>query len=239
MNKITKFVIGSCTFSALSITSVYAAATPSSSYVFPLAPSPNNAYQTAITAPSGSPTLTAIPNYISDSCYSPMTTDYSQVSYDIKLGTIYRTSSQRDDILDCVKNFNLSNIGINRTISEVLGALTPNFDGTNSACGWFKDSQNANGVICSCGNYKVYFDCYATSEGMDIYASVSNGNQGIITYSESDLINFFKNLDVQITNIENSKKETENDKNSTTSNIYYNNSIVVNGNNSGTIIYNK
>ena len=251
MNKIAKFIITSCAMSALSVTPVFAYDynsnySPVSSYTFPTAP-PSSSYQDVINssqtytnAPYGAPDLTGLPDAFSNMCYSPITTDYSQVSYDAFLGTIYRTSSQREDILDCVKNFNLSSIGINRTISEVLGALTPNYDGENSACGWYKDPDNANGVICTCGNYKVYFDCYASSEGMDIHATISTTNQGILPLSQSEIINFFKNLDVQLTNIENEKKEKENNNwSDSAKGQYYDNSVVINGNNNGTIIFNN
>ena len=249
MNKLVKFVIVICTISSASITPVFAydysySNSPASSYTFPTAPS--GSYQNAInssasnnSAPSGAPDITGLPGQFNNMCYSPITTNYAQVSYDAFLGTIYRTSSQRDDIMECVKNFNLSNIGINRTISEVLGALTPNYDGENSACGWYKDSDNPNAVICTCGVYKIYFDCYASSSGMDIYATISTTGQGIYALSQSEIINFFKNLDVQLTNIENAKKEQENSKGNNSNNTpYYNNSVVINGNNSGTIIYN-
>lgn len=249
MNKFIKFIMTVCTISVFSITPVFAygynsSNSPASSYTFPTAPS--GSYQNAISssiensAPSGAPNITALPGQFSNMCYSPITTNYDQVSYDAFLGTIYRTSSQREDIMECVKNFNLSSIGINRTISEVLGALTPNYDGENSACGWYKDPGNANAVICTCGNYKIYFDCYASSSGMDIYAAISTTGQGIITLSQSEIINFFKNLDVKLTNIENEKKEQESSNvDNSASGPYYNNSFVINGNNSGTIIVNN
>lgn len=247
MNKIAKFIIVSFTMSTLFVTPVFAYNnSPVSSYTFPTAP-PSHSYQDVISpnevsnnSPYGAPELTGLPDTFSNMCYSPITTDYNQVSYDAYLGTINRNSSQRGDILECVKNFSLSNIGINRTISEVLGALTPNYDGENSACGWYKDPNNGNAVICTCSNYKVYFDCYASSTGMDIYATISTTGQGIHTFSQSEIINFFKELDVKLTNIENAKKEAE--KNSNSNNpggTYYNSSIVINGNNSGTIIYGK
>ena len=247
MNKLVKIIVASFAMSMLTVNSVYAYSYNSnyspSSYTFPTAP-PSSSYQEVISpsqtsnnSPYGAPEFTTLPDTFSNMCYSPITTDYSQVSYDAFLGTIYRTSSQRDDILECVKNFNLSNIGINRTICEVLGALTPNYDGENSACGWYKDPNNSNAVICTCDNYKIYFDCYASSAGMDIYATISTTNQGISTFSPSEIINFFKELDVKLTNIE---KEAENSSSSNNPNgSYYSNSIVVNGNNSGTIIYNK
>lgn len=250
MNKAIKFMIAACTISTVSITPVFAyeynsSNTPVSSYTFPTAPvmSYQNVISSSVadnSAPSGSPDITGLPGQFSNMCYSPITTDYNQVSYDAFLGTIYRTSSQRDDIMECVKNFNLSNIGINRTVSEVLGALTPNYDGENSACGWYKDPNNANAVICTCGNYKIYFDCYASSSGMDIYATISTTGQGISTLSQSEIINFFKDLDVKLTNIETAKKEQENSNGINSANgASYNNSFVINGNNSGTIIINN
>ncbi|WP_294404692.1 hypothetical protein [uncultured Clostridium sp.] len=250
MNKVIKFIIAACILSAVSITPVFAydynrGSSPLSSYTFPTAPSMT--YQDVISssaanssAPAGAPNITGLPEPFSSMCYSPITTNYQQVSYDAFLGTINRTSSQREDIMECVKNFNLSNIGINRTVSEVLGALTPNYDGENSACGWYKDPNNENAVICTCGNYKIYFDCYASASGMDIYATISTANQGIITLSESEIINFFKNLDVKLTKIENAKKEQESSNGDNSANgQYYNNSFVINGNNSGTIIINN
>ncbi|ETI90221.1 MAG: hypothetical protein Q607_CBUC00059G0038 [Clostridium butyricum DORA_1] len=104
-----------------------------------------------------------------------------------------------------------------------------------ASCAWYSDPNNANGVICTCGNYKIYFDCYASSNGMDIYATISS-NAGIYTFTQSEIINFFKNLDVQLTNIENEKKENE--TNNPSYGTYYNNSVIINGTNSGTIIIN-
>ena len=70
---------------------------------------------------------------------------------------------------------------------------------------------------------------------MDIYATISS-NAGIYTFTQSEIINFFKNLDVQLTNIENEKKENE--TNNPSYGTYYNNSLIINGTNSGTIIIN-
>lgn len=253
MKKAGKLIIASSLISVFSATPVFAVennfnnynnySSPASSYTFPTAPSSSYhdalaSSQAYISAPSGAPQLTGLPDSIGSMYISPETTQYNCVSYDKYLGTIYRTTSQRGDILDEVKNFNLSNMGINRTISEVLGALTPNYDGVNSACGWYKDSNNANSVICTCGIYTIYFDCFASSTGMDIYASIGTQGQGIHTFTENEITNFFKNLDVQLTNIENVQKESTESSDSGYSQ-YYNNSIVINGTNSGTIIYNN
>lgn len=250
MKKFIKFMIATCTLSTVSITPVFAYnynnnSSPVSSYTFPTAPTMTyqevmNSSAANSSAPAGAPNITGLPDQFSSMCYSPITTNYQQISYDAFLGTINRTSSQREDIMECVKNFNLSNIGINRTVSEVLGALTPNYDGENSACGWYKDPNNEKAVVCTCGNYKIYFDCYASASGMDIYATISTADQGINTLSPSEIINFFKNLDVKLTNIENAKKEQESSNEHNSDNgQYYNNSFVINGNNSGTIIFNN
>lgn len=253
MNKALKLLIVSSLISIFSAVPVSAVenifnkynnySSPASSYTFPTASSSSYhdalaSSQSYINAPYGAPQLTALPDSVSSMYISPETTQYNSVSYDKYLGTIYRTTSQRGDILDEVKNFNLSNMGINRTISEILGALTPNYDGVNSACGWYKDTNNANSVICTCGIYTVYFDCFASSTGMDIYASISTQGQGIHTFTESEITNFFKNLDVQLTNIENSQKGSS-ESSGPTNNQYYYNSIVINGTNSGPVIYNN
>ncbi|MEW9938104.1 hypothetical protein AB2T96_00375 [Clostridium butyricum] len=244
MNKVVKAIIAAGAISLFFIAPVFAQSynnySPASAYTFPTAPS--TSYHDAVNssipynkAPYGAPQLTNTPDSIGNLYYSPETTNYTQVSYDAYIGTIPMSSSQNKDFLSSIKNFKLSNLGINRTIAEVLGALTPNYDGANSSCAWYSDPNNANGVICTCGNYKIYFDCYASSNGMDIYATISS-NAGIYTFTQSEIINFFKNLDVQLTNIENEKKENE--TNNPSYGTYYNNSVIINGTNSGTIIIN-
>lgn len=246
MKKIRNLICASLCFAALMpVNNVLAQDySPSSYYMFPTA-APNSAYQNALaanqayySAPYGAPQITSTPYQLSNGNYSPETTNYEQVTNDAYLGTIYRTSGQRGDILDCVKNFKLTNIGINRTISETLDALTPQYDGSNSLCAWYKDPNNANSVICTCNGYKIYFDCCASSEGMEIYATVSTTSQGILALPQSEILNFFKNLDYKLTQIEIEKSKENNSDNSSNGPVY-NNSVVINGNNSGTIIYNN
>lgn len=183
--------------------------------------------------------LPSTPQSITNTDVSPLTTNYGQstgISYELNLGSIYGTAQERGDLVSCIKKMPLTKIGIGRTVSELTSIYTVNNDDSNY---WSYDSNSNDNIIFRCGNYIITFKSYKTSYGIDVYAKINYAGQ--TTYlTEAEISNFFADLSNKLYEKEmKEKQEKEAREKAQYSNVTYNNSVVVNGTNSGTIINNN
>lgn len=181
-----------------------------------------------------SSTHPSTPNSITSANVSPTTTNYGQntgMSYDLNIGSIYGTPEQRGSLVSCIKNMPLTKIGIGRTVSELTSLYTNGSDDSNY---WSYDSNSTDNIIFRCGNYIIKFKTYAASYGIDVYAQVYCGGQ--LSMTEAQISDFFAKLSKELYEKEQKEKEEQEKAQSSTA---YNNSVVINGTNSGTVVLNN
>ncbi|MDO5517332.1 MAG: hypothetical protein Q4F66_07225 [Clostridium sp.] len=189
-------------------------------------------------------TLPSTPYNITSANVSPTTTNYGQstgISYDLNIGSVYGTASERGDLVKCIKDMPLTKIGIGRTVSELTSSFTNSSDDSNY---WSYDSNSSDNIIFRCGNYIVTFETYKASYGIDVYAKVTSVGQVNYNLNEGEISNFFAGISNKLYEKEQKEKEEEEaHKKAESSNQYsngtYNNSVIVNGTNSGSIVYNN
>lgn len=184
--------------------------------------------------------LPSTPQNIKNADVSPVTTNYGKstgISYELNLGSIYGTAEQRGDLVSSIKNMPLTKIGIGRTVSELTSICTVNNDDSNY---WSYDSNSNDNIIFRCGNYIITFKNYKTSYGIDVYAKINYAGQTTYYLTEAEISNFFADLSNKLYEKEmKEKEEKEAEEKAKNNNVTYNNSVVVNGNNYGDIVYNN
>lgn len=191
-------------------------------------------YSTTYFQNSFSNLLPLTPISITSTNVSPVTTNYGQrtgISYDLNLGSVYGSAEQRGSLVSCIKNMPLTKIGIGRTISELTSYYT---NGTDDSNYWSYDSNSSDNIIFRCGNNIITFKTYKTSYGIDVYAEVFYAGQRNLT--EAEITTFFADLSNKL--YEKEQKEKAEKEAKEKAEASYKNSVVVNGTNSGTIVYN-
>lgn len=182
-------------------------------------------------------TLPFTPISIANANVTPETTNYGQktgISYDLYLGSVYGSASERGSLVNSIKNMPLTKIGIGRTVSELTSLYTNGNDDSNY---WSYDSMSNDNIIFRCGNYVITFKSYAASYGIDIYAEVSCPAQNY-QLAEQQISSFFADLSNKLYEKE-KKEQEEKELAEKAQSTVYNNSVVINGTNSGTINYNS
>jgi len=180
---------------------------------------------------NASNTLTSTPVSIANANINPLTTNYGKntgISYELNIGSVYGSANERGDLVSSIRNMPLTKIGIGRTVSELTSLYANSSDDSNY---WSFDSNSYDNIIFRCGNYVIIFKSYKTSYGIDVYAEISYAGQNY-KLTEAEISNFFAGLSNKL--YEKEQKEKAEKVQSTV----YNNSIVVNGTNSGRINYN-